>query len=351
MRNLTLPLPLFDDGTTSAPASPAYDAPLGRTCTLATMPAALCNALAERLTSHAWESRDALADNTVRALRSDIAIFTRWCAETGTLALPAMPLVVAGFVDAMAESRKPATVRRYVASVAAFHRAAGIDSPTRAEAVRLALKRMARTHGTRQAQAAPLNRAAVDAMLCAADRRGRRIDLRDAALVAVAYDTLARRSELVALDVADLALADDGSGTALIRRGKTDQDGAGSTRYLGRDTVALVRRWIECAAIAEGPLFREVGRAGKRAGARLHPGAVPRIYRRLARLAGLAVVAPSGHSTRVGAAQDMIAAGLEIGEVMQAGGWRTPAMVARYSERLTARRGAAAKLAKIQGRG
>ncbi len=46
----------------------------------------------------------------------------------------------------------------------------------------------------------------------------------------------------------------------------------------------------------------------------------------------------------------MIAAGLELGEVMQAGGWRTPVMVARYSENLIARRGAAAKLAALQNR-
>lgn len=58
----------------------------------------------------------------------------------------------------------------------------------------------------------------------------------------------------------------------------------------------------------------------------------------------------SGHSTRVGGAQDMVAPGLEVTEVMQAGGWKTPTMVVRYSEHLQARRGAAAKLAEKQGR-
>ena len=58
----------------------------------------------------------------------------------------------------------------------------------------------------------------------------------------------------------------------------------------------------------------------------------------------------SGHSTRVGAAQDMLAAGLELGEVMQAGSWKSVAMVARYGERLIARRGAARKLAVLQNR-
>ena len=55
------------------------------------------------------------------------------------------------------------------------------------------------------------------------------------------------------------------------------------------------------------------------------------------------------HGVR-GTAQDMVAAGLEVTEVMQAGGWKTPVMVARYSEHLQARRGAAAKLAEKQGR-
>ncbi len=40
----------------------------------------------------------------------------------------------------------------------------------------------------------------------------------------------------------------------------------------------------------------------------------------------------------------------ELAAVMQAGGWRSPEMVARYTERLMARRGAMARLAEIQGR-
>lgn len=41
----------------------------------------------------------------------------------------------------------------------------------------------------------------------------------------------------------------------------------------------------------------------------------------------------------------MLAAGLELGEVMQAGSWKTVTMPARYGERLFARRGATRKLA------
>jgi hypothetical protein len=42
-------------------------------------------------------------------------------------------------------------------------------------------------------------------------------------------------------------------------------------------------------------------------------------------------------------AQDMVAGGIDQGAVMQAGGWTTSRMVARYTEKQTARRGAVAR--------
>jgi hypothetical protein len=46
-------------------------------------------------------------------------------------------------------------------------------------------------------------------------------------MLCVAYETLARRSELVALEVRDIELWPNGTGQALIRRGKTDSEGQG----------------------------------------------------------------------------------------------------------------------------
>lgn len=40
----------------------------------------------------------------------------------------------------------------------------------------------------------------------------------------------------------------------------------------------------------------------------------------------------SGHSMRIGAAQDTMIAGLDHIEIMQAGGWKTVDVVARYVE-------------------
>lgn len=156
----------------------------------------------QNLEEHARHARGAYAANTERALRADIVAFSAWCTGAGLAHLPAAPDTVVAFVDAMADAKTPATIRRYVSSIATLHRAARLPNPAEAQEVKLALKRLHRAKGRAQAQAAPLNRGLVERLLTlpAPGPRG----LRDRALLAVAYDTLARRSELVGLLCEDL---------------------------------------------------------------------------------------------------------------------------------------------------
>ena len=161
-----------------------------------------------------------------------------------------------------------------------------------------------------------------------------------------------RRAELVAAGVADLDRDPAGSATLLVPRSKTDPTGRSATVYIASDTASLLAEWLRRSAITEGRIFRSLRKDGA-VGERLHPSQVPRIFKSMARRAGLpkAVVdGLSGHSARVGATQDMIAAGIELPAILQAGRWKTAAMVSRYGERLLARRSAAAQLARLQGR-
>ena len=87
--------------------------------------------------------------------------------------------------------------------------------------------------------------------------------------------------------------------------------------------------------------------------ARLSADAVARIFTQRAQAAGLSptmVQGLTGHSARVGAAQDMAVHGIDLAGIMQAGRWKTPQRAGRDIERLTARRGAAAQLAARQHR-
>jgi integrase len=304
--------------------------------------------LADNLRQHAQDARGAYASNTERALRADVAIFTRWAAQEGRQALPASPDTVAAFIDAQGASKAPATVRRYVSSVATFHRAAGAANPCEAQAVKLALKRLHRAQGREQRQAAPINDRLVVRMLGAAGDGLR--SSRDRALLVVAYTTMARRSELVALAREDLQTDADGFGTVAIRRSKTDQEGVGDVAAITADAMHHLRAWLDAAGIEAGPMFRAV-RKGGRIGAALDAGDVARVFKRLAMRAGLTAEEAariSGHSTRVGSAQDMIRFGADMAGAMQAGRWKTPEMLARYSRRLTARRGAVAKVAHMR---
>ena len=56
----------------------------------------------------------------------------------------------------------------------------------------------------------------------------------------------------------------------------------------------------------------------------------------------------TGHSGRVGMAQDLAASGVELPELMTAGRWKSSRMPARYTERQAAGRGAVARY--YQGR-
>ena len=246
--------------------------------------------------------------------------------------------------------RAPATVRRYVFSIVTAHRAAGEQGPLEHPEVQRALQRMRQRNGCRQRQVQGLTWKLLRRLMEAAGDR--LIDLRNRAILAVAYDAMLRRSELVALQVVDMKIDMGGSASLLVRRGKTDPRGAGATLYLHRDSVTLVRAWLAGSGISSGRLFRSVRRDGD-VGEALDESQVPRIFKAMAERAGLPsemVRRISGHSPRVGAAQDMIASGIETPAILQAGRWKSASMVQRYGERLLAKRNGAAQLARLQKR-
>jgi len=306
---------------------------------------ALPEAAAAALGRFETEARGAFAPATERAWRADTAIWSAWCQENGFSALIDDPDQIVAFVDAMGTSRKPSTISRYLASIARFHRAAGVADPTGHELVRLAKRRHRRTVGVAQRQVAGITESVVAAMI--ATTPPSILGLRDIALLLTARDMLARRSELCALDVADLDLE---AGTVMVRRSKTDQEGEGAILFLAPRTRVWLRRWLEAAGIAEGAVFRPLSRGGNPRGARLNDPDVSRSFKRLAARAGFDPNQFSGHSCRVGMAQDLTASGADLAGIMQAGRWKSTRMPARYAEKLAAGKNAVARWYERQGR-
>src|ERR1700712_4892943 len=94
-----------------------------------------------------------------------------------------------------------------------------------------------------------------------------------------------------------------------------------------------VRAWLSASGVGAGPLFHSASRHGRIGGA-IDAGNVARVFKEMAtraRIPAAKVPRISGHSTRVGAALDMVAANIVMPAVMQSGGWKTVEMVSRYT--------------------
>lgn len=297
--------------------------------------------LIQRIEQANHDARDTRAAQTIRTYKAGVDSFVAWCDETGRdFGLPVAPADLAAFVDARSETLKPATVDKYVTGVNAMHFDMDWSEPAKTRIVRQALQRMRRTKGTAQKQATPL---CIDAIIPAIAALGDTpADLRDAALIWLAYDSMARASEIVALNVSDLkTLGDDAS--IFIARSKNDQEGKGQQRYVSEQTLDALIAWIDAAGLEQdAPLFKPVANSGK--SDRITAQDVTRIFKRRI---GKQYTA---HSTRIGAAIDQLQARETTARIMQAGGWKSPVMVARYTMQADTANSAAAGLARKQGR-
>lgn len=135
--------------------------------------------------------------------------------------------------------------------------------------------------------------------------------LRNRALLLVGYHNLCRRSELVALCLEDLRRTSDGGAQIPIRRSKTDPFGDGRIGRISAQGLRALNQWHQASAIQAGPMFRRIN--GSSVGADfLHPSTINRIIKNLAHRAGYTEEIAShlsGHSLRVGAAQDLMSGG------------------------------------------
>ena len=238
-------------------------------------------------------------------------------------------------------------MRLHQAALAAIHKAHGHDDSTDNEAVRQIMKGIARAHGKPQKQAKPLTAEALAAVKAtaksrrplggpgnrqeSAERAARRAQV-DLALLATLRDGLLRRSEAAALTWGDVEFQDNGSALLQLRRSKTDQEAEGITLYVGREAAQALLA-IRPAPELLNPGESVFGMTTRHIGNRVKAAA---------KAAGLGE-GYTGHSGRVGMAQDLVKSGVELPALMTAGRWKSSKMPARYTERQAADRGAVAR--------
>jgi integrase len=316
------------------------------------------------------------ARNTQRALKADWTVWHRWCADprnhadgTAKASFPITSAVLIEFMRAHSPGEVQAadgtrslderlthrrvkssrTLARYLASLRALHRLAGFKDDPTADADVESTRRLVMRGRTRAKPKKPLRLALVEEAL-SLDIKNLR-DLRDRAMLAVAYSAMLRRSELVALEYADLSFDPDGSGSVTVKFSKTDQSGEGHIRYLAPFAVEALHNWLLDAEIGAGPLFRAVSRGGKAVEKALTAHEVARVFKRLAKRlpshdAGIMGIA--GHSTRIGAAHDLVEAGFDVAAIANAGGWRSLLMPNYYTRELRAKQSAMAQMLRTK---
>ena len=147
-------------------------------------------------------------------------------------------------------------------------------------------------------------------------------------ILLLAYTTLRRRSELTSLLVEDLRQCGYGQDLILLRQSKTDQTREGVLLALDIETTLANRNWINLVGISGGYLLR--GITGKQLNQRMDPGQISRVFKSLTVKAELDPKQISGHSTRIGSAQDMLSGGASIGQIMAKVGWSKVDTVMRY---------------------
>lgn len=324
------PVVLFDDGqgpptTVPVPVPPILE------------PRAVFHpADAELTPSAAARVADGWAASTRTGYARDWNTFTSWCTSLERTALPATAETLASYVDHLAvQGYAPATIDRALGAIASRHHADGY--PLTTKAARMALRSYRRqwaNSGGRRRQAPALSVEQLRAMLGHTDDGLR--GLRDRTLLLLGYTMMARRSELAALDSADLRQVAEGL-EVFVATSKTDQDAAGVTVAIPygthlltcpvRTAIAYHRALTEAGA-AEGPFLRSIDRHGRAGGT---PGATGRgtgrmsgaginlIIKNLAAKADLESI--TAHSLRSGPATAAAAARVPRAWIARQGRW------------------------------
>ena len=293
--------------------------------------------------------REALASSrspaTRRAYASQWRMFSAWAESRDLPILPADPTAIAAYLTERAGSGLSiSTVQLSRAAIAAAHVDANLDDPCAHPGVRRTMAGLSRMFGAPPRQATPLT-SDVAAAIRATARRSRRLPsermetestaerrgLVDIALISVMRDALLRRSEASALVWDDIERVSDGTGRLTVRRSKTDQASEGKVLYLSGTTMSDLDavRPDEPAPGHRSVFGLSSSQIGRRISLSCAAAGFPGAY--------------SGHSPRVGMAQDLAASGAELPALMEAGRWESPTMPARYTRSQVAERGAVAR--------
>jgi len=250
---------------------------------------------------------DGHAPSTRRMYTDGARRFVDFCDEANICALPAHPHAVTHFLGWMSlHAYALGTAKIHVSAINALHAYAETPSPTRTWLVTQALRGYARKWG-RQARAAAALTAedliAIHERFIAGSTSLRAA--RDWAVLETGFAGALRRSELVAIDLENIAFQQNGYFLHL-PYSKTDQFRFGEDLFIGRgvykdtDPVGALEHWLHVSGITSGPVFRAIDPKGRLTDRPMGAVTVGSIVKRYVARIGLDPAMFSAHSLRAG---------------------------------------------------
>jgi integrase len=277
-------------------------------------------------------SSAAQSNATTRSYDADIRHFKQ---HGG--AIPATPAMVAEYLASFAGSLAVATLQHRLIAIHRAHTDIGLQSPAMDHLVKRTMQGIRRSLGTKQRRVTALVKDDLLELMVLVDKQLPMRAARDKALLLIGFAGAFRRSELVALRFEDITPYDNGL-ELLIRRSKTDQEGAGRTVFIpyargSRCPVKALRHWLELASITAGPLFRPVNRHDQIVGSKaLTPQSVALVVKSSVRLMSgdEAAKKVAGHSLRAGYCTEATIVGLQPYQIREQTGHKSDVTLARY---------------------
>jgi integrase len=259
--------------------------------------------------------------------------------------IPATPTMVAEYLARMAGTLAIATLQHRLIAIHRAHIDAGLRSPVMDSLVKRTMQGIRRTFGVKQRRVTALVKDDLVEIMVHVDQQAPMRAARDKALLLIGFAGAFRRSELVALQFEDMTQYDSGV-ELLLRRSKTDQEGAGRSVFIphargSRCPIKALKNWLALAGIDGGPLFRPINRYDKPVGSKaLTPQSVALIVKASVRMMagdGAANMV-AGHSLRAGYCTEAAMVGLQPYQIREQTGHRSDITLARYIRPVTKRK-------------
>ncbi|MDN3617058.1 tyrosine-type recombinase/integrase [Vibrio gallaecicus] len=273
--------------------------------------------LIDSITNHEYSK------NSILGIYSDWNHYRTFCQAHHIKALPASVTAIRRFLEVESQRRKFASLKRYTATLSMLHTILGFANPIPHRQVRFTILSLQAKMAGDAKQTVAFTHEHLIQLKTLLSKSDVLYQVRNLALYNVMFECALKRSELKALKYSDLQFEDENSIKISV---------SGNTYQLSDEASLFLKRWLMASnTVDEVPLFRSIDRHGNVSENYLDDSSIFRILKKAGDLLHLPKdYSFSGHSIRVGAAQELSNQGMNIRDIQDFGRWLSPAMPLQY---------------------